>query len=212
MGDEALILKLYSAGFDDYSLLGPVDTARKHALALGELPRFGVPAPRCLGFAAEGDDAGLVMEKLAALPFIPVHRAEAARLLARLHTVQLSDLSPELADAVSHSTPNRGRIGEAPGEPPLRETTLQHGDYFSPNLAATPGRVHVLDWDLLALGDPMWDLAFLLKADSVKEDREGVDVEAVTLAYQNVRPFDSARLAWHLDCFEAYWRRRGQDD
>jgi Ser/Thr protein kinase RdoA (MazF antagonist) len=58
----------------------------------------------------------------------------------------------------------------------------------------------------------MWDLAFLLNVESRKEDRDGIDMEAVTLAYRDVRPFDSARLAWHLACFEAYWRKREQGD
>ncbi len=202
---ETMILKLYSPGFDDYSRLGPVDTARKHTLALDELARFGVPTPRYLGFAAEKDEAALVMERLAGVPFSREQRIEAARILARLHRVQLSDLSPELADLVSRSTPNRGRIGEAPSEPPLKEVTLQHGDYFSVNLAATQDGVRVLDWDLLALGDPMWDLGHLLSAD------RGVSEEgaaAVIAAYQESRPTDDKRLAWQRRCWEAFWRLR----
>lgn len=98
-----------------------------------------------------------------------------------------------------------------PNEPPLREATLQHGDYFSVNFAAAGDTVRILDRDFFALGDPMWDLAFLLNVDSRKEDREGIDTEAVTRAYRDVRPSDSARLDWHLECLRAYWRKRGQD-
>jgi aminoglycoside phosphotransferase (APT) family kinase protein len=203
--EEKVILKLYSPGFDDYSRLGPADTARKHALTLEELPRFGVPTPRCLGFAAETEEAALVMERLAALPFTAAHRIEAARILARLHRVQLSDLSPELAGLVTRSTPNRGRVGEAPDEPPLGEITLQHGDYFSVNLAATAEGLCVLDWDLLALGDPMWDLGFLLSADRDVGEEEAA---AVIAAYQDVRPIDEKRLAWHRRCWKAYWDLR----
>jgi aminoglycoside phosphotransferase (APT) family kinase protein len=202
---EIVVLKLYSPGFDDYSRLGPVDTVRKHALALMELPAFGVPTPRCLGLAVDGEEAALVMERIAALAFTPAHRVEAARLLARLHKVELRDLSHDLADFVSRSTANRGRVGEAPGEPPLRETTLQHGDYFSANLAATAEGLRVLDWDLLALGDPMWDLGFLLEADRNVGEREAR--EAIG-AYEGLRPIGEARLAWQRECWRAFWRER----
>jgi fructosamine-3-kinase len=203
--EDKVILKLYSPGFDDYSRLGPADTARKHALALSEMPHFGVPTPRLLGFAAEGDEAALATEWLSAATFTPAHRIDAARTLARLHMVQLSDLSPELADLVARSTPNHGRVGEAPDEPPLKETALQHGDYFSVNLAATADGLRVLDWDLVAIGDPMWDLGFLLAADrGVKEE----EASAVIAAYKEARRIDEQRLAWQRRCWEAFWRRR----
>ncbi|MEJ2130693.1 MAG: phosphotransferase, partial [Gammaproteobacteria bacterium] len=50
-------------------------------------------------------------------------------------------------------------------DPDALATTLVHGDYFRSNLIAADGDVHVVDWDLLALGDPMWDLAFLVSAE-----------------------------------------------
>ena len=205
LAGQMMVLKMYSPGFDDYSRLGPLDTARKHALALEELPHFGVPTPRCLGFAAERDEAALVMQRLATVPLTPARRVEAARTLARLHMVHPSDLSPELADLIARSRPNRGRVGETPAEPPLREITLQHGDCFSVNLAATRDRLHVLDWDLLALGDPMWDLGFLVGADrNLPED----EVEAVTSAYGQTRPVAWGRLDWHRRCWKRYWGRR----
>jgi len=203
---ERMVLKVYAPGFDDYSRLGPVDTARKHALALVELPAFGVPTPRRLGFASERDEAALVMEELGALPCTPAHRLEAARALARLHTVQLSDLSTEFADLISRSTPNRGRVGEVPDEPPLRETALQHGDFFSVNLAPTAEGLRVLDWDLLALGDPMWDLGFLLSADKGVDEEEAA---AVIAAYREFRPIDQKRLAWQQRCWATFWARKG---
>jgi aminoglycoside phosphotransferase (APT) family kinase protein len=206
-----VVLKRYAPGFVDYARLGPVATARKHLLVLQELPALGVPTPRPLGFATQGEEAALAMEWIDTEPLTPAGRLEAARVLARLHTISLADLSEELADLAIRSTPNRGRLGEVPDEPPLRETTLQHGDYFSVNFAATGDVVSILDWDFLACGDPMWDLAFLLNVESSKEDREGIATEAVIRAYREVRPFDAARLAWHLDCFRAYWRKRGQD-
>ncbi|UCG87985.1 MAG: phosphotransferase [Gemmatimonadota bacterium] len=206
-----VVLKHYAPGFVDYSRLGSVATARKHMLVLQELPALGVPTPRPLGFATQGDQAALVMEWIETEPLTPADRLQAARVLARLHSISLADLSEELAHLATQSTPNRGRLGEVPNEPPLRETALQHGDYFSVNFVVTGGTVSILDWDFFACGDPMWDLAFLLMADPRKEGRDGVDMEAVTRAYRDLRPFDSARLAWHLDCFRAYWQKRGQD-
>jgi aminoglycoside phosphotransferase (APT) family kinase protein len=200
-----MVLKLYAPGCDDYSCLGPVGTARKHTLALQELPALGIPAPRCLGFAADGEEAAIAMEWLEIEPVTPRGHLEAARVLARLHQASPAALSPELADLVVRSTPNRDRIGDAPDEPPLRETALQHGDYFPPNLAPGKRCLRVLDWDLLACGDPMWDLGFLVSAE---RELPAEEAEAVIAAYQEVRPIDAARLAWQRECWEGYWRRR----
>ncbi len=204
------VLKVYAADLVDYARLGPVATARKHALVLQELPALGVPTPRFLGFASRGEEAALAMEWIDPQPLTARARLEAARVLARLHAIPLCDLSRELADLVVRSTPNRSSPGEVPGAPPKREETLQHGDYYAPNLAVTGEGVRVMDWDFLALGDPMCDLAFLLRGDMLREERERVDVEAGILAYQNLRPVDFARLDWHLACFQAYWQARGE--
>lgn len=204
---ESLVLKVYAPDFDDYSGLGPVDTARKHALALMELPVLGIPTPRCLGLAVEGAEAAIVMEKVVALSFSQAHRVDAARILATLHSIETRDLSHELADLVSRSTPNRGRLGQVADEPRLEETAVQHGDYFSVNLAATEQGLRVLDWDLLATGDPMWDLGFLIEAD------RGVGAAksaAVIAAYAAVRAVNRERLEWQRACWRAFWQRRDQ--
>jgi aminoglycoside phosphotransferase (APT) family kinase protein len=92
-----------------------------------------------------------------------------------------------------------------PDEPPLGQITLQHGDYFSVNLAATAGGLHVLDWDLFALGDPMWDLGFLLEADRNVGEQEAREV---CDAYQNLRPIAEERLTWQRRCWRAFWEAR----
>ena len=65
----------------------------------------------------------------------------------------------------------------------------------------------MFDWDLLALGDPMWDLGFLLEADRNVGEREAEDV---INAYQSVRPLDGARLGWQRECWRAFWADRGR--
>lgn len=205
---EAVVLKVYSPGFDDYSELGPVQTARKHALALTEMPALGVPTPTVLGSAQQGDEAALVMEHVEALSWRRETRVEAARVLAALHRTPLTSLSAELADLVNRSRPNRDRVGSAPDEPREPEPVLQHGDYFSINILETIDGLRVIDWDLLALGDPMWDLAFLLEADRGVTEEEG---EAVIAAYEAVCPVDPERLAWQRDCWRGFWRARDRD-
>jgi aminoglycoside phosphotransferase (APT) family kinase protein len=205
VGGEAMVLKVYAPGFDDYSRLGPVDTARKHALALMELPVLRVPTARCLGLAGKGGEAAVVMEKVTALRLTAAHRVEAARVLARLHSIDTRDFSYELADLVSRSTPNRGRLGRVADEPVLGEIAVQHGDYFAVNLAATAEGLRVLDWDLMAMGDPMWDLSFLLEADRAVAEGEAA---CVVNAYRQVRPVWGERLAWHRACWQAFWKRR----
>ncbi len=208
---KVTLFKRYIPEFWDYAGLGPVDTARKNALVLQELPALGVPTPRLLAFTIRGDEAALVMEWMRSEPLTPAGRLEAARIVARLHSISLCDLSPELADLIARSTPNRECDVQPPGEPPPFAPTLQHGDYEPPNLAARGDSVTVLDWDFLALGDPMWDLAYLLEK-GVPERRGAIDEEAVIRAYQEVRPLDSARLAWQFACFEAELEAEGQGD
>jgi hypothetical protein len=83
-------------------------------------------------------------------------------------------------------------------EPESSMTTLVHGDYFSVNLIPTADGLYIIDWDLLALGDPMWDLGMLVGADAGVTDRE---VEDVVVAYQTGRPIDDRVLRWQLSCW-----------
>lgn len=96
-------------------------------------------------------------------------------------------------------------MGEVPGEPELREITLQHGDYFSVNILPAEDGIRVVDWDLLALGDPMWDLSFLLEADRGIDTAESA---AVIAAYAALRPINKERLDWQRECWREFWHRR----
>lgn len=84
-------------------------------------------------------------------------------------------------------------------EPVSSMTTLVHGDYFSVNLIPTADGLYVIDWDLLALGDPMWDLGFLVGADDGLAERE---IEEVIQAYGQTRPIDEEVLHWQLECWK----------
>ncbi len=83
-------------------------------------------------------------------------------------------------------------------EPVSSMTTLVHGDYFSVNLISTADGLYVIDWDLLALGDPMWDLGFLVGADEGLTEKES---EEVIQAYRQTRPIDADVLHWQMECW-----------
>jgi fructosamine-3-kinase len=85
-------------------------------------------------------------------------------------------------------------------EPLSSMTTLVHGDYFSVNLIPTVNSLYVIDWDLLAMGDPMWDLGFLLGADSGVSEEE---IQATIRAYQRTRPIDEDALRWQMTCWRS---------
>ena len=230
-----VILKVYEAGFKDGSGLGPGGAARKSALALSELRRFGVPTPDLIGHASKGDMAAIVYEKALARPWAATTRLKAAEALAKLHMIAISEIGDELACLVRSSAPNRDRTlnglkdcrdleesasagwtedrelaGEiewllAVGEPRSAMEALVHGDYFSANLLASDAGLKIVDWDLLALGDPMWDLGFLVGADRDVGEEEAAEVVA---AYSRVTPVDKEVVSWHRRCWRAFWKLR----
>lgn len=85
-------------------------------------------------------------------------------------------------------------------EPVSSMTTLVHGDYFSVNLIPTLDSLYIIDWDLLALGDPMWDLGMLVGADAGISDKE---IDDVIRAYQHTRPIDEDVLSWQIACWKS---------
>ena len=231
-----VVLKVYDPTCQAYTGLSPAEVARKHALALDELSRHRLPVPPLLGTAVGDSGAALATERVTSHPWSPDTRVEAARALARLHAIRVSDLSDELAELARRSPPNRGRVfngvkgmaghldADCPqwraahpglsqllealvesGEPGAEEMSLVHGDYFSANLLAASRGVCIVDWDLLSLGDPMWDLGFLVSADrDVREE----EAEAAIAAYRATRPVAADRLRWNRSCWEAFWRLR----
>lgn len=90
-------------------------------------------------------------------------------------------------------------------EPVSAMTTLVHGDFFSLNILPVEDKIYIIDWDLLALGDPMWDLGFLVGTEKNLEQEE---VDAVIEEYKKYREIDSEILAWHIRCWKTYFKLR----
>jgi len=111
----------------------------------------------------------------------------------------LDKMHPEWREQNQKLSGNVSEIVESV-EPVSSMTTLVHGDYFSVNLIPTSDGLHVIDWDLLALGDPMWDLGFLIGADSGIDPKE---IEDVVDAYRRNRPVDEDVLKWQMTCWES---------
>ncbi|NOY54835.1 MAG: aminoglycoside phosphotransferase family protein [Actinobacteria bacterium] len=232
-GEKDVHIKIYERGMDDYSRLGPVDTAKKQFLALVELPRFGIRVPQVIGMKASAGEAAIVVETVGGGEWAHSARLRAAGTLSRLHQIRPADLSEDLQALVGRSCPNRNRVARGvaeywgqlnrqhPGwhleradlarkaggvlaseEPVCSSPTLVHGDFFSRNLV-TDGDVVVIDWDLLALGDPMWDLGHLLCADRcvAEDERREVLASYGTGAAQ-------AGLRWHEAAWAAFWDLR----
>lgn len=233
---QSMILKVFTPGFADVSKIGPVNTARKCALALSEMPKHAVPTPRLFGFAQQGECAAILVKKITPVPWNSNTRIEAAKSLARLHELQLCQLDDKLIDLIGRSAPNRCRtllgltelvltldmqhshwrkaypglaetVSELleSGEPCSDMRTLVHGDFFSANLLLGSDGLSIIDWEMLALGDPMWDLGFLIGADRGLPSRE---VDRVIATYSSQRPVDTPVLVWHKKCWDSYWALR----
>lgn len=99
----------------------------------------------------------------------------------------LADTAHELLDTPSVTS---GQVG------------LVHGDYFSANVFATDVGIRVIDWETFALGDPMWDLAFLIGAD---RNLAQTEVDRVIAAYGAIAPVALPSLLWHKRCWDTAW-------
>jgi len=149
----------------------------------------GVTAPEVVAVLEPGDGigSGFIMR---ALPGTPDPRqilamegagtilAEAARDLARIHSLKREDLPPDVPvmDYRAAIADLRQQFEEAGGDRPIIalglrwmedncpdqcEPVLNHGDFRMGNILAENGQLTgVLDWELAHFGDPHEDLAF----------------------------------------------------
>jgi len=104
---------------------------------------------------------------------------------------------PELSDDADELKNNK--------EPVSSMTTLVHGDYFALNILPVEDIIYIIDWDLLALGDPMWDLGFLV---STEKDLEQEEAESFIEEYGKYREIDDEVLTWHIRCWRTYFKLR----
>lgn len=186
--------------------LPPAQAAEKCALAMTELPSFGIPTPALLGQAKDGAESALLCERLDRTDWCPSVRIEAARILARLHGLSESSLSATLRHLVSISDPRESRT--TGGQAPIPDSkTLVHGDYFSANILPVTEGLRIIDWETLGWGDPMWDLGFLVGADRNLPDDE---VRATIDAYAREATVHAEQLAWHQQRWREFWRKREQ--
>ena len=232
----SVVLKLYDAGCTTYCGLTPSDLARKHALALTELPSHGILTPRLLGWAVSGQEAALLTDRTETRPFTDKARVEAARALARLHGIGLDVLGDELVSLVSSSTPNRHRIlngvrgmadhldGSRPGWrgdrkdlSGLVESLLTRDEPRADDAGLVHGDYFSANllWTDRGVLIVDWDL--VSPGDSmwdlgflVAADRglSSEEVQAVVAAYAQVRPVVPDRLSWNRNCWEAFWQLR----
>ena len=179
--DTAAVLTIFKPGNlrSVNTSLPPAKVANKCALAMVELPSFDIPTPSVMGQATAGGQAAVLCEKIETITWTPGIRVEAARILAKIHTLSESSLSISLQHLTRISDPRENRTtgGQAP-QP--RANTLVHGDYFSANILPVPGGVRIINWETFGWGDPMWDLGFLVGADRTLPDAE---IEATINAY-----------------------------
>ena len=201
----AVILKIFKPGSPEAvnTNLPPHQAVQKCLFAMRELPDLGIPTPRVYGDATINRSSGLVSERIERIDWTPNARVEAARILARLHTLQGCCLSVNLQDLAKLSNPREYRTtgGYAP-HPKVR--TLVHGDYFSANILPTTDGLRIIDWETFGWGDPMWDLGFLIGADRGLPE---IEVEAVIAAYEAYAPVDRAQLRWHQHRWAKFWKK-----
>lgn len=119
-----------------------------------------------------------------------VEKLDRDRPTWRTKHVELADTVDTLTDTGVPETPNK---------------TLVHGDYFSANLLSTEDGIRIIDWETFALGDPMWDLAFLIGAD---RDLPTEETDKTIHAYSEIAEITLSNLEWHRLCWDTNWRLR----
>jgi hypothetical protein len=184
--------------------LPPELVSEKCFLAMSELPALGISTPVPVGYAISDGEAAVLHEKVKTTEWTYDTLVRAARMLARLHSLEEPALSGRLQELVRLSDPLEGRTtgGLAPRGSDER---LVHGDYFSKNILPVPGGLCIIDWETFGWGDPMWDLGFLIGADRNVTDDE---TEAVIIEYAAHATLDRHRLMWHRRRWADFWKAR----
>lgn len=144
------------------------ELARREHDLLGWLHARGLPVPRPLLLAGP---AHYVMERVQG-SVDPPHLEDAleqmAETLARLHALPLEEAPPlparedPIAWLLEHLPEDQRELRAALARAPAREArrTLVHGDFWPGNLLWRDGAlVAVLDWEDVAVGDPLSDVA-----------------------------------------------------
>jgi aminoglycoside phosphotransferase (APT) family kinase protein len=221
---EGRVLKLFRPGWG-------IENASRELAAARAIHAAGVPSPRADQAVEVAGRAGIVYERIEGPSLLslllghPWRLGEAARVLGELH-------------ATIHRTPVPGmpgvgkalarRISAAPDLPEddraaaLRVLTaldgstgtaaLCHGDYHPDNVLLAARGPMIIDWENVATGDPLADVArtlLLLRASEASVPSRAARLARralVTLlvagylrAYARTRRLDHARLAaWEL--------------
>lgn len=140
------------------------------------------------------------LREIHAVPFatIPaVHSGELLRAPQRFEELRLTPYFAPLRDTVPEAA---AAVADVADRLRATRTHLVHGDYSPKNVLVGPGRVvTVLDWEVASLGDPVFDLAFLLthlvaKAEHVPAARAAL-LDAVDATLDEYGPVDRAWLA-----------------
>jgi hypothetical protein len=235
--ETAVTLTIFHAGdlAKQNTNLEPVLCAKKCAWAMQQLRDLNIATPRCSDPIIDGEEAAIAVQKITSEKFSQRSRIIAAQNLARLHSLSVEKLSPELRELVDRSDPKASRtyaglksytekldkrspqwrdinplLAEAAenfalGTPPdSGRRTLVHGDYFSSNIIATVDGIRIIDWETFAIGDPMWDLAFLVGADEIGP----AETEGTIQAYAALAPMRRGVLDWHMESWRTGWGLR----
>lgn len=184
--------------------LHPQYAAEKCYLAQKELSNIGIPTAKPIGIARWNKQACLVSVWIQEAKREPGWRIMAAKTLALLHSTPVTALSKRLRLLIRMSDPRMERTTQGLAPRPVC-TCLVHGDYFSKNILSTGGQIFVIDWETVGMGDPMWDLGFLLGAD---RGLSQMDRELALEAYQLTASVDFKCLDWHVNHWNEFWKRR----
>lgn len=145
-------------------------TARREFDLLGHLHRAGLPVPRPLLIAEDGQQPFFVMEFVEGTRDLPARGPESmAHALADIHAFPLEEVPPlperedPIAGLPEFLGPDRAELRERLAAHPIvlrPRRTLLHGDYWPGNVLWLHGEVvALLDWEDAALGDPLSDVA-----------------------------------------------------